>query len=39
VGDLVMWDNRNSMHARTDFPSDQRRLLWRTQIRGTQKPY
>ena len=31
VGDLLMWDNRNSMHARTDFPSDQRRLMWRTQ--------
>ena len=39
VGDLVMWDNRNSMHARTDFPSDQRRLMWRTQVRGTQTPY
>ncbi len=39
VGDLVIWDNRNSMHARTDFPSDQRRLMWRTQVRGTQRPY
>jgi taurine dioxygenase len=39
VGDLLMWDNRNSMHARTDFPSDQRRLMWRTQIKGTQKPF
>jgi taurine dioxygenase len=39
VGDVVMWDNRNSMHARTDFPSDQRRLMWRTQVRGTQTPY
>ena len=39
VGDLLMWDNRNSMHARTDFPSDQRRLMWRTTIRGTKKPY
>ena len=26
--DLLMWDNRNSMHARKDFPSDQRRLIW-----------
>ncbi len=38
VGDLLMWDNRNSMHARTDFPPDQRRLMWRTQIKGTHRP-
>ena len=28
-GDLVMWDNRCSVHARNDFPRDQRRLLRR----------
>jgi taurine dioxygenase len=28
-GDLLMWDNRCSVHARSDFPSDQRRLLRR----------
>ena len=28
-GDLVMWDNRTVNHARTDFPSDERRLLRR----------
>ena len=22
VGDLIVWDNRCSMHARDDFPSD-----------------
>ena len=38
VGDLLLWDNRSSMHARKDFPSDQRRVMWRTQILGTQKP-
>ena len=38
-GDLVVWDNRNSMHARTDFPSDQRRLLLRTTVKGTRRPY
>ena len=38
VGDLLMWDNRNSMHARKDFPADQRRVMWRTQILGKQKP-
>jgi taurine dioxygenase len=38
VGDLLLWDNRNSMHARMDFPSDQRRVMWRTQILGTHRP-
>ena len=31
-GDLVMWDNRCLLHARTDFPRDQRRLLRRVTI-------
>jgi len=31
-GDFVMWDNRCSLHARTDFPRDQRRLLRRITI-------
>lgn len=39
VGDLIVWDNRCSMHARTDFPSDQRRLLLRTTVKGTVRPY
>ena len=34
VGDLLVWDNRCSMHARTDFPSDQRRLMLRTRSRA-----
>jgi taurine dioxygenase len=38
-GDLIVWDNRCSMHARTDFPSDQRRLLLRTTVKGTCRPY
>ena len=38
-GDLIVWDNRCSSHARTDFPSDQRRLLLRTTVKGTSKPY
>jgi len=38
VGDLIVWDNRCSMHARDDFPSDQRRLMLRTTVRGTQRP-
>jgi taurine dioxygenase len=39
VGDLLVWDNRCSMHARDDFPSDQRRLMLRTTVKGTKKPY
>jgi taurine dioxygenase len=38
-GDLIVWDNRCSSHARTDFPSDQRRLLLRTTVKGTVRPY
>lgn len=32
VGDLVMWDNRWTMHRRDPFPDDQRRRMHRTQI-------
>jgi taurine dioxygenase len=38
-GDLIVWDNRCSSHARTDFPSDQRRLLLRTTVKGNCAPY
>ena len=34
VGDLVMWDNLCSMHARTDFPREERRLMRRFTIAG-----
>ena len=33
-GDLVMWDNWCTMHARTDFPRDQTRMLRRYTISG-----
>lgn len=33
-GDLVMWDNWCSCHARTDFPASERRLLRRCTILG-----
>ncbi|MEE2661394.1 MAG: TauD/TfdA family dioxygenase [Pseudomonadota bacterium] len=39
VGDLIMWDNRCSMHARTDFPETERRLLLRTTVTGDGKPF
>lgn len=31
-GDLVLWDNRCTQHARTDFPAHERRLLRRVGI-------
>ena len=34
IDDLVIWDNLCSMHARTDFPADQRRLLRRCVVEG-----
>jgi taurine dioxygenase len=36
-GDILMWDNRCSLHARTDFSADERRLLRRVTIMG-EKP-
>lgn len=39
LGDLLLWDNRCSTHARTDFPSSERRLMLRTTIKGTVRPY
>jgi taurine dioxygenase len=38
VGDLLLWDNRCSSHARTDFPSTERRLMLRTTVKGTARP-
>ena len=37
-GDLLLWDNRCSSHARTDFPSTERRLMLRTTVKGTVRP-
>ena len=36
--DLVLWDNRCSMHARTDFPENERRLMLRTTLEGGLRP-
>ena len=38
VGDLLLWDNRCSSHARTDFPSTERRLMLRTTVQGSGRP-
>jgi len=38
VGDVLMWDNRTTMHRRDPFDSAARRLMYRTQIKGKTKP-
>jgi len=38
VGDLVLWDNRCTMHRRDGFDSASRRVLHRTQIKGDARP-
>lgn len=38
LGDVVIWDNRCTMHRRDSFDENSRRLLHRTQIRGD-RPY
>jgi taurine dioxygenase len=37
-GDLVLWDNRATMHRRDAFDADSRRVLHRTQIKGEARP-
>ena len=34
VGDFVIWDNRCSMHARTDFDPNERRMMRRITVKG-----
>ena len=38
VGDLILWDNRCSLHARSDFDASERRKLRRITVLG-EKPY
>jgi len=38
VGDLVMWDNRCTMHRRDPFDASSRRVMHRTQIKGETRP-
>lgn len=38
VGDLILWDNRCSMHGRTDFAETERRLMLRTTVKGESAP-
>ena len=37
-GDLVLWDNRCTMHRRDAFAANARRILHRTQIKGESVP-
>ena len=36
VGDVLLWDNRCTVHARTDFDPNQRRHMRRFTIQGSQ---
>jgi taurine dioxygenase len=38
VGDLVIWDNRCTMHRRDAFDPKSRRIMHRTQVKGEQRP-
>jgi taurine dioxygenase len=38
VGDLVLWDNRCTMHRRDAFDPEQRRVMHRTQVKGESAP-
>jgi taurine dioxygenase len=38
VGDLLLWDNRSTMHRRDPFDSATRRVMHRTQIKGKWPP-
>ncbi len=37
-GDLLMWDNRSTLHRRDEFDPEHRRLMHRTQIRAKATP-
>jgi taurine dioxygenase len=38
VGDLVLWDNRCTMHRRDAFDAQSRRIMHRTQVKGDAAP-
>jgi taurine dioxygenase len=38
LGDLVLWDNRTTMHRRDAFDPKSRRIMHRTQIKGSHAP-
>jgi taurine dioxygenase len=38
AGDLVLWDNRCTMHRRDPFDATTRRIMHRTQMKGSARP-
>jgi taurine dioxygenase len=38
AGDVVLWDNRCTMHRRDPFDASSRRIMHRTQIKGDTRP-
>jgi taurine dioxygenase len=38
IGDLLLWDNRSTMHRRDPFDNAMRRVMHRTQIKGKSAP-
>ena len=38
VGDLVLWDNRCTMHRRDPFDASTRRIMHHTQVKGETRP-
>jgi taurine dioxygenase len=38
VGDVVLWDNRCTMHRRDPFDASSRRIMHRTQMKGDARP-
>lgn len=38
VGDVLIWDNRTTLHRRDPFDPSARRLMHRTQVRGKARP-
>ena len=38
VGDVVLWDNRCTMHRRDPFDASSRRIMHRTQMKGESRP-
>lgn len=38
VGDILMWDNRATLHRRDPFDAEARRIMHRTQIKGATAP-
>jgi taurine dioxygenase len=38
IGDLAMWDDRNTMHRAMPYDTRQRRILYRAEVLGTEAP-